>query len=170
MQRTPSRALAFHRDGVGNVRPQILFTTGSVGVAILLTPTGGGDINNWQYHYHELFEDSGGIGLPTVVDADGDGLPELIIPRRNEGILEVLSFGDVAGSANKCGLCWDCINNNGRCPCCCTGSEGCRRCGGMPHAGMAKLEKACRGSCGLCRGKDFLRGEGCVCGIPQVSA
>merc|ERR1711879_44776 len=83
-------------------------------------------------------------------------------------LLDVYSFGRFHAK-NRCGLCWDCLNQNGRCPCCCADTEACARCRGLPPQCKAKalpapmpLVTKCVG-CGGCKGKDYLQKERCVC-------
>lgn len=154
----PRSAHAFLRSKHA-LKPDVILSTGSGGNLILLTPDHPSDHGNWGYSNVILLSSVGPIGIPAVMDINGDQIPELCVPRYSEDALDIYTLTSLDEST-KCGLCVDCLNQNGRCPCCCMDTDACRRCD-TPFLGNTM---SCQGSCGFCEGKNALFGESCICG------
>merc|ERR1712107_668452 len=119
------------------------------------------DTGNWSYSSTVFVSSHGAMGRPAGLDVDGDGIAELFLPRPSEGMLEIYGFGGLTAVTGR-GLCWDCLNQNGRCPCCCADAWACLR-----TSLISELAGNCQGGCGHCRGKDFLQQELCGCAFQE---
>eukprot|EP00927_Polykrikos_kofoidii_P019689 TRINITY_DN19228_c0_g1_i1.p1 TRINITY_DN19228_c0_g1~~TRINITY_DN19228_c0_g1_i1.p1 ORF type:complete len:1134 (+),score=143.14 TRINITY_DN19228_c0_g1_i1:415-3402(+) len=153
-------------------KPEVMLSYGAVGLLNLLVPRHAFDPSDWTYSSSVMVQTTGGVGRPAVLDADGDGNMEVFVPRPGDDTLDVFTFGDVSNDTSKCGLCWDCLNRNGRCSCCCAKDAGCSRCAGFQATIVSLATSLCgpAGGCGECLGTDVLRGEACACLAPQVTS
>jgi len=83
----------------GNLtKPVIVLSTDDGGQVLQLTPVSN-EPTHWDYAVGNITESAKGtIGTPSAVDVDGDGWPELFVPKNAEGVLEMWTWAHMVGN------------------------------------------------------------------------